>query len=104
MQFPGRFKIVHGKGQVDLVVPEVIFFFPIAQPGQFQFMRGSFVAEKDQREAAVGSALAPGFYQAQRLRIESEAFFQVQDVQVIMGEDELHSAPPGGRISFTYIL
>ena len=67
-------------------------------------MAAGAVAQERQRKAAVGSALAAGFHEAQRLRVESEAFFPVQDVQVIMGEDELHSAPPGGRISFTYIL
>ena len=85
-----RLEIIGRKGQVELVVAKIVFFFAALQPGQFQLMRGNPVSQEHQRKAAVFGFYPAGLGKAQGFLIEFQAFIQVQHVEIIMREGKLH--------------
>ena len=86
----GRGKIVHDQGQVKLVVTEVVRFFPVPKPGELKLVSGLAVAEENEDEAPVGGLLSPDLGQLKRLLVETDAFLQIEDIEIVVREAEFH--------------
>ena len=89
MQLIGLVKLGYPKRQMNLVFAEVIGRGAVFQPGQFQQMLGLAVTEEHQRK--VGFFLAADLHQPQGLFIEGQAFFQIEDIEVVVGKCKLHA-------------
>lgn len=78
------------EGEVDFVVAQFIRSFAVAEPGEFQKERGFAVGKIDDQERAVFCLNAARFLEAERPVVELHALFEVENVQVLVCEFEVH--------------
>ena len=86
----GGFVIVHPERQVEFVVAEVIRFLAVAQPGQFELVRAGAVFEVDDDERTVLRIDAPDLLQVERIGVEFKAFFEIENVEIVVDHLEFH--------------
>lgn len=84
----GCSKIIGLKSQMEFVVSQIVGLLPIFQPGQLQQMAGLMVSQIHDGE--IRGFNPPGFFQAQGFFIESQGSLEVQHIEIVVDEFELH--------------
>ena len=77
MPFMESIIFVRFESQVELFITKIIWFFAVAQPGQFQAESGAAVAEINDLVTAVGRWFFPNDGKTKRFLIKCNTFFQV---------------------------
>jgi hypothetical protein len=90
MQGMGACEIVDFESKMEFIITQIIKLLSISEPGQFELMKSLTVTEKDDNETAVRRFMPSHFDQLQRFSVEGNAFFQMENIDAIMGESELH--------------
>ena len=81
-------------GEVIFQLAEIIGLGAVAQPCELKLEIGFAVAEIDELERAVGRELFAHRLQTERLLIERQAFFEIENVEVEVVEGEHDYRPP----------
>ena len=84
-----RAEIVDRKGEMELIVAEIVRLVPVAQPGQLELVRRRAVRQVDDGEAAVLGVDAADLLETECLIIKFERTLKVADVEVIVRKTEL---------------
>ena len=90
VEFKRRVHIIRLKGEVEFVVPQIIWPVHVAKPSQFQKMGRGLIAHEHKLEAAVFGFGLPGNGKTKRLFVEFDGFFQIQYIDVVMIEMKVH--------------
>ena len=94
----GGVHVLHGKGQVELALSQVIGLFPVSQPGELQGKVALPVPQENQLVAAVGGIFLPYRLKAQGLIVKLDAALQIYDIEIEVVESE-HYNPPVRRLA-----
>ena len=87
-----RAEIVDRKGEMELIVAEIVRLVPVAQPGQLELVRRRAVRQVDDGEAAVLGVDAADLLEAECLILKFERTLKIADVEVIVRKTELHNS------------
>jgi hypothetical protein len=75
---------------VKLVVAQIVRLGAIPEPCQLNLVCRSPVAQKHKDKTFIGRFLAPYFRESQGFAVESDAFFEIPDIDVIVVKLEIH--------------
>ena len=94
MESMGGIHIIGRKCQVEFIFAQIIRFFSIFEPGQFQAVRRSSVTKENQNKTAILCFNSSCFFQLQRIPVKRQAFFQIQHIKVIVSHCKFHPSIP----------
>jgi hypothetical protein len=87
-------KIIHLKSKMKFVVAQIVGFFSVFKPRQFQLMRHFAIAKKDDNKTSVRRVYTPDFRQLQGIFVKGDALFQTEHIEIIVGESKFHIFAP----------
>lgn len=94
MLLMGCFHIVRIKGQMEFIVPQVVRFLPVPEPGQFQPVLRLPISQIGQDKGAVRSFVLSHNLETQSFFIKGDTFLQIKYVEIVVIKRKFHGFSP----------
>lgn len=79
---------------MEFIVPQIVGFLAITQPGELELKARRHVSHVRQDKGAVRSFISTVHRKSQRFFIKGNAFFEIKHVEILMVKQKFHSYSP----------